>query len=285
MKTLREYIKEAEEKKVAIGHFNFSNLEGFHAIVWAAKELGLPIILGVSEGERDFVGIHESVALVKSAREQGIPVFLNADHTYSLERAKEAIDAGFDAIIFDGVKLPLEENIEITKQVVEYAREVGEREGREILVESELGFIGESSKLLEEIPAGAGESKTDPEEALRFVQETGIDLLAPSIGNIHGMVKGGNPELDIELIKNIHETAGVPLVLHGGSGISDENFVQGISAGIGIVHINTEIRKAFRDGLEKSLRDNDSVAPYKYLAMPREEIKKVVMERLKLFNS
>ena len=123
MKNLREIVREAEEKKVAVGHFNISNLEGLHAIFNAARALDVPVVIGVSEGERDFVGVRASVALVKSLREEfQYPIFINADHTYSVERVKEAIDAGFDAVIFDGAKLSLEENIAKTKECVAYAR-------------------------------------------------------------------------------------------------------------------------------------------------------------------
>lgn len=282
MKTLREYIAEAEEKKVAIGHFNFSNIEGLWGIFNAAKSLDVPIIMGVSEGERDFVGIKQAVALVKSLREEyKYPVFLNADHTYSFNRIKEAVDAGFDAVIFDGVKLSYDENVKTTKQCVDYAKSVNP----DIVVEAELGFIGTSSKVLEKIPEGVSEeTMTKPENAKRFVEETGIDLLAPSVGNIHGMIKTGNPKLDTERIKEVREAAGVPLVLHGGSGVSDKDFVKAINSGISIVHINTEIRVAYQEALKLSLEETKEIAPYKYLKPAVEAIQKVVESRLKLFN-
>ncbi len=282
MKKLRAYIEEAEQNKVAIGHFNISNLEGLWGIFNSARGLNLPVIIGVSEGERQFIGVKQARALVTSLREEfDYPIFLNADHTYSFEDVKEAVDAGFDAVIFDGVKLPLEENIAVTKQCVEYAKS----KNADILVEAELGYIGTSSKLLDSIPEGAGENKTSPAEAQDFVRQTGIDLLAPSVGNIHGIVKGGEPHLDIERIKNIRQSAGVPLVLHGGSGTTNEDFVQAIEAGISIVHINTEIRLAYRDALKKSLQANpDEVAPYKIMKQAVLDTEKVVTERLKLFN-
>lgn len=286
-KTLRECIKEAESKKVALGHFNISNLEAVWAIVRAAKTLDVPVIIGVSEGERDFVGVHEVSAIVKSIREHFYPhVYLNADHTYSFERVKEVVDAGFDSVIFDGAKLSLEENISITKKCVEYAKNVNP----EILVEGELGYIGSSSKILDAIPEGvvlSGEGLTNPEDAKRFVTETGVDLLAPAVGNVHGMMRvGHDPRLDIELIKKIRESAGVPLVLHGGSGTVDEDFTSAIRAGISMVHINTEIRLAFRKALEKALQaDAEEIAPYKYLREPSKAVERVVESRLKLFSN
>jgi len=284
MKSLIEYIKEAEENKSAIGHFNISNIEGLWAIFRAAESLDLPVIIGVSEGERDYIGIKQAVSLVKSIREENdYPIFINADHTYSLERVKEAVDAGVDAVIYDGAKLPIDENIEITKKCVEYAKSVNGN----ILVEGELGYIGSSSKMLDGMPDGVSrDDMTISEDAKRYVEESGVDLFSPSVGNIHGMLKNvKNPELDIDRIGKIREAAGVPLVLHGGSGISDENFRQAIDAGISIIHINTEIRRAYRKALEKSLADGpDEIAPYKISKPVVEAMQDVVEKRLELFS-
>jgi len=287
MKTLREYIKEAEEKGVAIGHFNISTLEGLHGIYRAAKKLDLPVIIGLSEGEEEFVGREEAVALIRAIRERdNFPIFLNADHHYTFDSVKKALDAGYDSAIIDAVKLPLEENIALTKQCVDYARELSKKENRDILVEAEIGFIGTSSKILDEIPEGVGEdTMTTPEDAKHFVESTGIDLLAPSVGNIHGMVQGGNPKLHPERVRAIKEAVGIPLVLHGGSGAMNEDFVACIKEGINIVHINTEIRVAYRDSLKKALIENpDEVAPYKILKGTTNAIEQVVEARLKLFN-
>ncbi|MFA6325008.1 MAG: class II fructose-bisphosphate aldolase [Candidatus Paceibacterota bacterium] len=288
MKNLREYIKEADEKGIAIGHFNISNLEALHGIYQAAKNLNVPVIIGLSEGEEDFVGINEAVAMIKSIREKNnFPIFLNADHHYSFERVKDCIDAGFDAVIFDGANLSFEENIKKIKECVDYAHKITKETGRDILVEAELGFIGSGSNIKESIPEGISEeTMTKIEDAKYFVEKTGIDLLAPSVGNIHGMVKTGNPRLNIERIKEIRKASGVPLVLHGGSGITDEDFTNAIKAGISIIHINTEIRIAYDEALKKSLNDNpNELAPYKILQPAVDAVKKVVEARLKLFNN
>ncbi|MEK7650261.1 MAG: class II fructose-bisphosphate aldolase [Patescibacteria group bacterium] len=291
MLTLRECLKQAEANKTAIGHFNISNLEALWAIFYAAKELNLPVIIGVSEGERDFVGVRQAVALVKSLREEfSYPIFLNADHTYSFDRVKEAVDAGFDAVIFDGSKLDLEENIRITKQCVDYAREQAKVQNRDIIVEGELGYIGTSSKLLDAIPEGVKlglEDLTKPDEAKRFVAETGVDLLAPAVGNIHGMLKSGaDPALNIARVGEISEAAGVPLVLHGGSGNNEQDFRDAITAGVRIVHINTELRVAYRDALRLTLQENpDEVAPYKILKPAVTAMQKVVEKKLRLFSN
>lgn len=286
MQTLREVVHDAAARKVAVGHFNTSNLEVVHAIYDAARELSVPVIIGVSEGERTFTGVAEIAAVVRSIRERDqYPIFLNADHTYSFEKVTEAIDAGFDAVIFDGAKLSLDENIREVQRVVAYAR----ASGRDVLVEGELGYIGQSSKVLDAIPEGVdlAAGLTKPEDAARFVQETGVDLLAPAVGNFHGMLKGGvDPALNIETVRAVAAAARVPLVLHGGSGNSIEDFKQSIAAGITIVHINTEIRVAFRRGLEAALAAHpDEVAPYKYLAAAQDAVQAVVMEKLKLFNN
>ena len=281
MKSLRECIDEAQQKGTAIGHFNISNLEALRGIFNSAKEKGLPIIIGVSEGEREFIGVKQVAALVKSLRDEyDYPIFLNADHTYSFEKVKEAIDAGFDSVIFDGTKLPLEENIKITKQCVDYAH----RKNPEILVEGELGYIGTSSKILDEVPEGV--TMTTPEDAKKFVVATGIDLLAPAVGNIHGMLESGiDPALNIDLIKKISTAVGIPLVLHGASGNSESDIKSAISCGVSVVHINTEIRVAYRNAVRDFLQNNpDEVAPYKILKSAVEAVQKVVAEKLRFFN-
>lgn len=283
--TLIEHIKKAEENKIAIGHFNISDIQGFWAVTNAAKALDLPVIIGVSEGERDFIGVAQVKALVDTLKAEGRPVFLNADHTYSVDRVKEVVDAGFDAVIIDEADKSFEENVAITKEAVEYARS----KNPGMLVEAELGFIGKSSKVLDAIPEGAvfsDEMMTKPEEAKRFVEETGVDLFAPAVGNIHGMVKGGDPKLNIERIREIKEATGVPLVLHGGSGNTEEEFKEAIKAGISIIHINTELRLAYKQGLQRGLSENpDEVAPYKFLKPAVADMQALVEKKLKLFSN
>ena len=287
MKSLRECVAEAREKKVAIGHFNISNTEGLWGVFRAAQTLNVPIIVGVSEGERDFIGVKQVAALVKSLREEfDYPIYLNADHTYSFDRVKAAIDSGFDSVIFDGANLSFEENVKIAKQCVEYVK----NSGRDVLVEGELGFIGTSSKVLDEIPEGVlldESSLTDPAKAKEFVELTGVDMLAPAVGNFHGMLRGGvDPKLNIERVKEISGSTNIPLVLHGGSGNSEDDFKQAIANGVSIVHINTEIRVAYKQGVMKGLAENpDEVAPYKFLKPAVKAVQDVVEEKLKLFNN
>ena len=287
MKNLLDVLKEADEKKVAIGHFNISDTAGLKAIFEAARNLNFPILIGVSEGEREFIGTSQAAALISSLRnEYNYPIFLNADHTHSLDKVKEAAIAGFDEILFDGSKLPLEENIKQTKEAVSIVKSINPN----ALVEGEIGYIGSSSEIVDEIPK---ESLilTTPGEAKRFADETGIDVLAPAVGNMHGLLKSMltgevHKKLNIELIAKIKEIInGKFMTLHGGSGTADEDFINAIKAGITIVHVNTEIRVAWRKGVEQGLKQNsEEVAPYKILPPAVSEIEKVVSGRLKLFN-
>ena len=287
MKTLKETIAEAAAGKKAVGHFNISDIAALEAIFQSARSLNVPVIIGTSEGEREFIGPQQAAALIKSLRQEyDFPIFLNADHTHSFEKIKEAVAAGYDAVLFDGGKLPFEENVRQTKEAVDYVKS----QNPEILVEGELGYIGSSSEVLKEIPAGAAlkpEDLTSPEQAKEFVERTGVDLLAPAVGNIHGIITqpGFVEKLDIERIGAIKQAVSIPLVLHGGSGLSDEDFRAAIGAGINIVHINTEIRQAWRHGMEEGLKENpEEIAPYKIYPATVEEIKKVVIQRLKIFS-
>lgn len=283
--TLRDELQKAEETGVAIGHFNISTLDMFHAVVRAGASLNVPVIIGVSEGERDYIGIPELMTLVAHVRSLGHRVYVNADHTYSVDRVKEAIDAGFDAVIFDAAKEPLEKNIALSKECVAYARAASS----DVLVEGEVGYIGTSSKVIEAIPEGVADEHllTTNEQAMQYVDETGVDLFAPAVGNLHGMLATGrNPRLFIDRIKGIHDAVTAGLVLHGGSGIADEDFSKAIDAGIRIVHISTELRLAYKQGFMEYLTKNpDDVAPYKYLKPGMEAVERVVKDSLALFNN
>jgi fructose-bisphosphate aldolase class II len=288
--TLREALENADNKKIAIGHFNFSDSATLRAISAAAAELGVPVLVGTSEGEREFLGVRDAVAAVRHLREENnIPIFINADHTHSLKKVEEAAKAGYDEILFDGSQLSFEENVKQTKRAVLIVKNINPN----IVVEGEIGYIGSSSEIHKEIPKGAAltkESFTTPEEAAEFVKETGIDILAPAVGNMHGllvsMVEGSvKKRLDIERIEAIKRAVEIPMTLHGGSGTADEDFVSAIQAGMTIIHISTELRLAWRRGIEEGLKKHpDEIAPYKLLGPAYEEIKKIVLQRLKLFN-
>ena len=287
MHKLKDVLQQAQQQGVAVGHFNVSDLALVKAVFTAAQELKMPVIIGASEGERAFMGVKQIAALVKSLRDEyDFPVFLNADHTHSLASALEVTKAGFDSIVFDLSALPFEENIRQTREAVSALKAINPS----ILIEGEIGDIGSGSEIHDVMP-DPSKGLTKPEEARRFVNETGVDILAPAVGNMHGMsrsmVRGEvKQHLDIERIAAIKQAAGVHLTLHGGSGTNDDDFRRAIAAGIGIVHINTEVRVAWRRGLERGLAAKpEEVVPYKILPSVVDAVREVVMSRLKLFNN
>ena len=287
MQTLQDVLVQAGERGVAIGHFNVSDLVLLKAVFSAAKDLNVPVMVGASEGERGFIGVRQIAALVKNLRDEfDFPIFLNADHTHSRAGAEEVARAGFDSIVFDLSALPLEENVRQTREAVAALKEIHPS----ILVEGEIGDIGSGSEIHESMSAPS-KKLTTPEEARQFVEDTGIDILAPAVGSMHGMsrsmVRGDTKQhLDIDRIAAIRKAAGVPLTLHGGSGTDDDDFRRAIAAGIRIVHINTEVRVAWRRSLEESLASKpDEVVPYKILPPVVESVREVVKSRLRLFSN
>lgn len=271
----------------AIAHFNISNLDQARAIVQVAEELKQPVIIGVSEGEREYMGVEMVRTIVDELnQEYEVPIFLNADHTYSIEKVQEVIESGYDSVIVDGAKLPYEENVALVKSCVDLVRAYEEKTGKRVLVEAELGYIGQSSSLNTALPEGVTEANlTTPEQAKDFILRTGVDMFAPAIGNVHGMlIDAEEPKLHIERLKEITQVVDVPLVLHGASGNTDEDLKSSIDNGVAIIHINTEIRKAFRDGEMHYLAEHpNEVAPYKFGHEGQEEMKKVVRAKMELY--
>ena len=286
MQDLRDVLERGRKARVALGHFNVSDSVLLKAVVSAASELKVPVVVGASEGEREFMGVWQLAAQVRSLREEReAPVFLNADHTHTLESAIEAAHAGFDSVVFDVSALPLEENAQQTKEAVEILKAINPA----ILVEGEIGNIGTGSEIHELAP-DLSKYLTTPAEAKQFVEFTHVDVLAPAVGNMHGMslkmVQGENKKrLDIQRIAQISTATAVPLTMHGGSGTDNEDLRQAIAAGISIIHINTELRVAWRGGLEAALAAQPhQVVPYRILPFAVESVKQVVLERLRLFN-
>jgi fructose-bisphosphate aldolase class II len=286
MQSLRDLLREKQESGKAIGHFNISDLALLKAVFAAARELDVPVIVGLSEGEREFVGVREIAAVVRSLREEfDFQIFLNADHTHSLAKGVDVAKAGFDSIVFDMSALPFDENIRQTKQAVEALKAINPA----MLVEGEIGDIGTGSEIHDKAP-DLSKGLSTPEEAKHFVESTAVDILAPAVGNMHGMLKSmvrgeTKKHLDIARITEIKQAAQVFLTLHGGSGTDDEDFRKAIAAGINIVHINTELRVAWRHGLEQGLaKQPDEVVPYKILPSAVDAVKEVVLSRLRLFN-
>ena len=280
MQTLREAIDEYKKAGKAIGHFNFSDSNQLKAIAEAGKETGLPVIAGLSEGERDFFPLAHARAIIDQYQQQGIQIYLNADHTYSVEKVQRAIMAGVDSVVVDGAKLDFDGNVSFASASVKYAR----ASGRDVVVEGELGYIGTSSKQLDELPEGVTEANiTTVEDAKKLVEATGIDCLAPAVGNVHGMLKSAaEPRLHPGRVKEIADTTGLPLVLHGASGNTDEDVLACIKAGMAVVHINTELRVAYRDALRASLA-SDETTPYKFLDPAVVKMKEYIAQKLLRF--
>ena len=283
---LYEVLKQADTDGVAIGHFNVSDLVAVKAVFEGARDHRVPVVIGVSEGERQFIGVRQIAAVVKSLREEyQFPVFLNADHTHSLPNAIEAANAGFDWIVFDVSTLPLEENIRETKAAVEALKAIRP----EILVEGEIGDIGSGSEIHDTAP-DLRTGLTTPAEAVQFVKETRVDTLAPAVGNMHGLLKSmvagdTKKRLDIERIRAIKEQTRIFMTLHGASGTDDGDLRKAIAAGMTVVHINTEVRLAWRRGLDNALsKEPNELAPYKLLPPVVDTVKAVVAARLALFS-
>lgn len=283
--TLKQYFNKAKTEKFAIPHFNFSNFELAKAILLASKETKAPVLIGISEGEEKYLTLSVSFNLVQHLKRelQGTAIFINADHHKSFESCKRCIDLGFDSVHFDGSEFSFDENVQIAKKLVEYKNKVNP----EIMIEGELGYIAGSSKILQEKIELKEDFFTKPQEAQQFIKITGVDRLAISIGNIHGISVFGNPKLKFDLIETINRA--VPncyLVLHGGSGISDEDFIKAIDFGITNIHINTELRQIWRKELETILKENPKeVVPYIIGDKLIEQVKNFLIYKIKIFRA
>lgn len=284
--TLREVLHDAEARRVAVGHFNISDLIGLKAVFEAARTARTPVVIGVSEGERQFIGVRQVAALVASLREQyEWPIYLDADHTHTLAGAVEAAESGFDWVVFDCSTLPFEENVRQTREAVDVLKAIRPS----ILVEGEIGDIGSGSEI-HDSAAAQTRALTTADEAARFVAQTRVDTLAPSVGTAHGMVRamlaaGEKKRLDIARIQQIKSAANVFLTLHGASGTDGGDLRAAIAAGITIVHFNTEVRIAWRRGLEAALAAHpDDIVPYKVLPTAVDFVKTLVADRLDVLN-
>jgi fructose-bisphosphate aldolase class II len=275
--SLKDVLEPAEKGGYAVGAFNANNMEIVQAIIESAAEERSPVILQASQGAINYAGLDYIVALVKAAAQgTDVPVVLHLDHGTDFEQVMRCIRSGFSSVMFDGSRLPLEENIAMTRRVVEIARAVG------VSVEAELGKIGgtEDDISVEEREA----LFTDPAEAERFVKETAVDALAIAIGTAHGPYKG-EPRLDFPRLKRIKELTGAPIVLHGSSGVPDDAIRKAISLGVSKINIDTDIRQAFTSGITEFIKKNpDNIDPRKMLAPAKVEMKKKVKEKMRLFG-
>ena len=277
--TTKELYIKAKAGGYAVGAFNVSTIEAIKGVLDAARELNAPVVIETSEGEMNYMGSKLVADVVRDlANDLTIPVGIHLDHGQSLASVQEVIEAGYTSVHIDASALPYNQNLELTKKVVQYAHERG------ITVEGELGHVGGASEVHDESAKIEKSTYTDPVKAAEFVRETGIDILASSIGNIHGIYEN-EPELDFERLQKIGEI-GIPLSLHGGSGIPEKQVKKAISLGITKVNVNTELRMAYTNTLHKELDAKpDEIVPYKYLPEEIEAVKNVVLEKIKMFGS
>ncbi|MGB9780454.1 class II fructose-1,6-bisphosphate aldolase [Caldanaerobacter sp.] len=298
--TTREMFKKAYEGKFAIGAFNINNMEIIQGIIEAAKEEQAPVILQVSPGARKYAKHTYLVKLVEAAVEEApeIPIALHLDHGEDFEICKEVIDGGFTSVMIDGSKLPFEENVKLTKKVVEYAHEKG------VVVEGELGTLAgiEDNVKVQEHEAFL----TDPDQAAEFVERTGVDSLAVAIGTSHGAYKfKGDPRLDFERLQEIVKRLpeGFPIVLHGAStvipefvemcnkyggklsgakGVPEDMLRKAATLGVLKINIDTDLRLAMTAAIRKHLAEHpENFDPRQYLKEGREAIKNMVKHKMK----
>ena len=274
---MKEMLLKAREGKYAVGQFNINNVEWTAAILGKAQELNAPVILGVTSGASTYMGGWNTVVgLVRGLiidHNITVPVALHVDHGASFEICKAAIDAGFTSVMIDGSHHPLEENIAIVKQVVDYAHLRG------VTVEAELGKVGgqEDNVVAESMYAV-------PEECVRMVKETGIDCLAPALGSVHGPYHG-EPKLGFKEMDTINQMVGVPLVLHGGSGIPEDQIKRAISLGTAKINVNTESQQAWAKIVREVLnKDSNVYDPRKIIGPGKKGIQEVVQAKCEIFG-
>lgn len=283
MKTIKEYFLKAQKEKFALGAFNAGNLETIKAIVQAAVKLRAPVIIESSHGETDYFGSKRLVDVIRDFRDElEHPIFLNLDHSPTQKDAEEGIKDGYDLIHFDGGLLPFDQNVSIASKLVTEAH------AKKLLVEGEIDHImGSSGAHLQEKVEDVQNSGhfTDPAKALEFVQKTNVDTFASFVGNVHGFYAVPKRlRLDIleQIRKRIPQTF---LSLHGGSGIPREDIQAVVSFGIVKINVNSELRIAYRQGLEATLEDNpNKFAIYEYMPQVIEAVQKVVEEKIKMFG-
>ncbi|WP_066310121.1 class II fructose-bisphosphate aldolase [Bacillus sp. FJAT-29814] len=277
--SMTEMLKKAKAEGYAVGQFNINNLEFTQAILQAAQAENSPVILGVSEGAGRYMsGFKTIVKMVEGLMEDlniTVPVAIHLDHGSSFEKCKEAIDAGFTSVMIDASHHPFEENIEITSKVVEYAHSKG------VSVEAELGTVGGQ----EDDVVADGVIYADPQECVELVKRTGIDTLAPALGSVHGPYKG-EPNLGFKEMEEIGNLTGVPLVLHGGTGIPTKDIQRSISLGTAKINVNTENQIASAKVVRQVLAEKpNEYDPRKYLGPARDAIKETVTGKMREFGS
>ncbi len=277
---IKEIVKKIDKKNQALGAFNTHNLEFSKAIIKGAKLEKSPLIIQTSETSLNYAGPESIFNIVKNlANKIDIPIAIHLDHGKNFSNIKKAINVGFSSVMIDGSNLPFDENVKITKKVVDYAKD------KNVWVQGELGQVIKSSDI-KEFQQNPQKFYTIPEKAKEFVEKTGVNTLAVSIGNIHGTYKLKNkpPKLSIKRLKEIREKVKIPFVLHGASKIKKDSIVSTIKNGIRIINIDTELRQAFRLGLDKELKDKNLYDPRTILKNASKGVTKVVRKKINIFK-
>ncbi len=273
-----ELLLHANREGYAVGAFNANNMEIIQAIVEAAEKENSPVIMQASQGAIKYAGLEFITGMVKiAAGATRIPVALHLDHGTDFDQVVKCIRSGFSSVMYDGSKLPLEQNIAITNKVLEICRPIG------VSVEAELGKIGGTE---DDVHVSEREAMyTDPEEACYFVEKTGVESLAIAIGTAHGQYQG-DPQLDFERLKKIKDLVKIPIVLHGSSGVSDESVRKAISLGVCKVNIDTNIREAFVGEMRRRMEENpQEIDPRKLLGPARDAVVAIIRDKIKVFGS
>ena len=272
--TSKEMIYAARKGGYAVPAFNAENLEMVQAIVAAAEKMKSPVMIQTTPSTVKYLTLRQAVAMVKAEGEAAsVPVALHLDHCESYEDVMAAVDAGYTSVMIDGSKLPYEENIAVTRKVVEDAH------AKDVTVEAELGTVGGK-----EDGHSADIAYTDPDEALDFFKRTGVDIFAVAIGTAHGFYKG-EPKLNFELLEKLADTIEAPLVLHGGSGVPDEMIRRTIELGINKVNYATELRAAMTKAVREALTDEGIIDPKKFMGKGREAVIELCCHKIKLCGS
>ncbi len=277
--SMTEMLNKAKDGQYAVGQFNLNNLEWTQAILAAAQETNSPVICGVSEGAARYMGGFKLItAMVRELMDHmniTVPVAIHLDHGSSIEKCKEAIDAGFSSVMIDGSHGPFEQNIEMTRAVVEYAH------AQSVSVEAELGVVGGQ----EDDVIADGCVYADPNECKELVERTGVDCLAPALGSVHGPYKG-EPNIGFEEMLQVKELTGIPLVLHGGTGIPTADVQNAISRGTAKINVNTENQIAWTNMVRQVLASDSEVYDPRHIIGPgKEAIKETVMAKIREFGS
>ena len=275
--TTKQLLLDAQKGGYAVGAYNVENMEMVQAVVAAAEELRSPVIMQTTPSTVKYANLNYFYENVKvAAQESSVPVVIHLDHGNSFELAMQAYRTGYTSIMIDGSHEGFEDNIALTSAVVKACHP------GEVPIEAELGKVGGKE---DDLDGGEGDPYTNPQEAAEFVERTGIDSLAVAIGTAHGVYKGV-PKLDFSRLSEIRKAVSIPLVLHGTSGVPDEDVAECIKRGICKVNYATDLRIAFTKGINQVLKENpDTIDPKKYNAKGREEVRKYVMHKMKICQS